>query len=161
MSDLHERLAALSPEQRALFEARLRKKGLSIPKPHAVLKREGDGPWPLSIDQEQLWVVDQIDPGTAAYNVHTAMSLRGSLDVGSLERAINEIVRRHEILRTTFQPVQGRPVQVVSPASSSPLPVTDVSGARDAWQTAMRLAVEEMGKPFDLGRGPLMRVRLL
>src|SRR5215216_583467 len=161
MSDLYERLAALSPEQRALLEARLKSKGLSVPKSEAISQRKGEGPWALSIDQEQLWVVDQIERGTAAYNVHTAIRLTGQLDERALERAINEIVKRHEVLRTTFQAVGGRPVQVIAPALGLSVPVTDVSGEADAWQEAIRLAVEEIAKPFDLQSGPLMRVRLL
>ncbi|HVG17876.1 MAG TPA: condensation domain-containing protein, partial [Blastocatellia bacterium] len=161
MSDLYERLSALSPEQRALFETRLRQKGLSIPKSQTILRRKEPGPRELSIDQEQLWVVNQLDPDSAAYNVHSAMSLAGPLDVAALERTIKEIVSRHEMLRTTFQAVDGRPLQVISPEPSPPLRVIDLSGEARAWEEAIRLAVEEIKRPFDLARGPLGRVRLL
>ncbi|MFP5262667.1 MAG: condensation domain-containing protein, partial [Blastocatellia bacterium] len=161
MSDLYERLSALSPEQRALFETRLKQRGLSIPKSQAIQRRNGPGPHALSIDQEQLWVVNQLDPGNAAYNVHSAMSLTGPLDVAALERTIREIISRHEMLRTTFQAVGGRPVQVITQDFSLPLGVTDVSGQANAPEEAIRLADEEIRRPFDLAAGPLLRVRLL
>ncbi|HEX8089516.1 MAG TPA: condensation domain-containing protein, partial [Blastocatellia bacterium] len=161
MSDLYERLSALSPEQRALFETRLKQKGLSIPKSQAIPRRKGHGPRPLSIDQEQLWVVNQLDPGSAAYNVHSAMSLTGPLDVAALERTISEIISRHEMLRTTFQSVDGRPLQVITQELSLPLSVIDISSEAHAREEAIRLADEEIRRPFDLAAGPLFRARLL
>ena len=161
MSELYERLSALSPQQRALLEARLKQKGLSLPKPLGIVKRSAVGHAPLSIDQEQLWIVDQIDPGNAAYNISTAMRLIGRLDIKAVERSINEIVRRHEALRTTFRAIDGRPMQVVAPSLSLPLPVTDVAREEGAEQEALRLATQEISRPFDLSRGPLVRARIL
>src|SRR5262249_27168476 len=148
------------------LEARLKQKGLSLPKPQGIVKRSAAGPAPLSpaplsIDQEQLWIVDQIDPGNAAYNISTAMRLIGRLDITAIERAINEIVRRHEALRTTFRAIDGRPAQVVAPSLSVSLPVTDVAREEGAEQEALRLATQEIGRPFDLSRGPLVRARIL
>jgi len=161
MSELYERLSALSPQQRTLLEARLKQKGLRLPKPQGIGKRTVAGPAPLSIDQEQLWIVDQIDPSNTAYNISTAMRLTGRLDIAAIERAINEIVRRHEVLRTTFRAIDGRPVQVVAPSLSVPLPVTDIAHETGAAQEALRLATQEISRPFDLSRGPLVRARML
>ncbi|HKP10462.1 MAG TPA: amino acid adenylation domain-containing protein, partial [Blastocatellia bacterium] len=161
MSELYERLSALSPQQRALLEARLKQKGLRLPKPQGIVKRTDAGPAPLSIDQEQLWIVDQIDPGNAAYNVSTAMRLTGRLDIAIIERAINEIVRRHEVLRTTFSAIDGRPVQVVASSLNVPLRLTDLAHKAEATEEALRLATQEINQPFDLSRGPLVRARIL
>jgi amino acid adenylation domain-containing protein/non-ribosomal peptide synthase protein (TIGR01720 family) len=161
MSELYNRLSALSPQQRALLEARLKQKGLHLPKSQSIVKRTSSGPLPLSIDQEQLWVVDQIDPCNTAYNISTAMRLSGRLDVAAIGRAINEIVRRHEALRTTFRAIDGRPAQVVAPPLNVPLPLTDLSQEAGGPQEVMRLATAEISRPFDLARGPLVRARIL
>ena len=86
---------------------------------------------PLSFAQERLWFLDQLTPGTAAYNVPTAVRLQGRLDVAALERSLNEIVRRHEILRTTFVLQDEHPGQVIAPATPRPLPQVDLSGLPD------------------------------
>src|SRR5437868_5708903 len=103
MKDLSERISALSPQQRVLFEARLKQQGLDAAKAtspvRAITRRERVGTCPLSFDQERLWRIDQARPGNPAYNIYTASRLRGPLDPAVMERAINEIVRRHEILR--------------------------------------------------------------
>ncbi|WP_240360579.1 non-ribosomal peptide synthetase [Pyxidicoccus caerfyrddinensis] len=117
---------------------------------------------PLSFAQQRLWFIDQMDPGSAAYNVPTAVRMVGTLDVPSLERALNALVERHESLRTTFASSDGEPVQLIHPASATTLPVVDLSTlppeAREAG--ARRLAVTEAGEPFDLVRGPLFRASL-
>ena len=119
--------------------------------------------FPLSFAQERLWFLDQFEPGSPFYNIPAAVRLTGKLDVVALERTLNEIVRRHEVLRTTFATVNREPVQVISPARMLSLPVIDL---QDLPQTrreaeAMRLATEEARRPFDLTRGPLLRGSLL
>src|SRR5260221_93730 len=83
--------------------------------------------FPTSYSQQRLWFLDQLQPGSGAYNVPTAARLQGPLDAAVLERAFNEVVARHESLRTTFASEAGVPVQVVAPALSIPLPVEDLS----------------------------------
>ena len=128
-----------------------------------VERRAGEGPAPLSYAQRRLWFLDQFQPGSAFYNLPGAVRLRGALDVKAFERSLNEVVRRHEILRTTFKTVEGEPAQFVSPAHHVPLPVTDLSslpdGAREA--EARRLSEEEARRPFDLAAGPPLRAQLL
>jgi amino acid adenylation domain-containing protein len=121
------------------------------------------GELPLSFAQQQLWVIDQVEAGSAFYNVPTAVRLTGALDAAALGRAFDHLVERHETLRTTFSEQDGVPVQVISDAAPLALPVTDLShlpaGEREA--EVRRLSGEEAATPFDLARGPLLRVRLL
>ena len=163
MKDLAERISALSPQQRALFEAQLKKRGLDALKKERILRRKEHNFCPLSVDQERLWVIDQMEPGGHAYNVYTAIRLKGALNVAVMERSLNEIVRRHEVLRTTFTTRDGQPVQSIAPHLSITLPVVDLRALPEAEREAeaLRLATEEVRKPFDLARGPLLRFSLL
>ncbi|HVR95935.1 MAG TPA: condensation domain-containing protein, partial [Thermoanaerobaculia bacterium] len=118
-----------------------------------------DGPLPLSFAQERLWFLDRLRPGEATYNVPIALELDGELDAGALAGSLDEIVRRHEVLRTTFERRGGRPVQIVAPEGGWPVAWADLSGLpdaerEDAARQALTAAVEA---PFDLGRGPLVR----
>ena len=74
-----------------------------------------------------MWFLDQLEPGSAIYNIPAAVRLRGALDVGALERTLSEVVRRHEVLRTHFIAVDGEPVQVIEPAAPLKLQVVDLS----------------------------------
>ncbi len=131
--------------------------------PPPIQPRLRTGSLPLSFAQERLWVLAQLDPEGVAYNIPIALRVTGPLDVTALELSFNEVVRRHESLRTTFQSLNGVPVQVV--ASSLRLPVTVIDlqhlpvEARD--QAAVRLAGVESQRPFDLRYGPLLRVSLI
>ena len=114
-----------------------------------------DGHLPLSFAQQRLWFLEQLEPGDA-YNLFTALRLRG-FEIGLLEASLSEIVRRHEILRTTFPAVDGVPAQHISPPSPMVIPRTRAAD----WEEVRRLAREEAIRPFDLGRGPLFRARIL
>ena len=120
-------------------------------------------PPPLSFAQERLWFLDQVAPGNAFYNFPLARTLRGRLRVSVLERALNEIVRRHEVLRSHFPRVDGQPVQAVQRHRPLALPVVDLrclhKNDRDS-ETA-RLAREEAHRPFDLSKSPSFRSTLL
>src|SRR5262245_10315704 len=99
MKDLSKRIAELSPEKRALLEARLlRDKGAAI----GIPRRNASDPAPLSFAQQRLWFLDQFDPGKPYYNLPLAIRLTGDLDVPALTRSLDAIVERHEILRTTY-----------------------------------------------------------
>ncbi|MEW5926225.1 MAG: amino acid adenylation domain-containing protein [Gemmatimonadota bacterium] len=129
-----------------------------------ILAAPRDGsPLPLSFAQQRLWFIDRLEPGSAAYNLAFPLRLRGALDARALARALTEVVRRHEALRTVFRAAEGGPVQVVLPAGPLPLPAVDLGGlpeeAREA--EALRLAAEDAERPFDLARGPLIRAALL
>jgi amino acid adenylation domain-containing protein len=148
-----------SDAKRALIEARLSRQGRSsgiVPRAH------GDGA-PLSFAQERLWFLEQLEPGSATYNMSVARHLGGALDEAVLERALGEVVRRHEALRTVFREVDGSPVQVIAPFGGFTLPVEDLSGLGEAEREgeASRRAMDEARLPFDLAAGPLFRAALL
>ena len=84
-------------------------------------------PLPLSYAQQRLWFLDQLEPGGVAYNLPMALRMRGALDTGALEASLSELVRRHEILRTTFDLVDGAPVQVIAAPTPLRLEVVDLS----------------------------------
>ena len=121
------------------------------------------GIYPLSFAQRRLWFVDQLEPGIVAYNISRALRLRGELNVKVLQRVIDALIQRHAVLRTTFTSIDGQAVQVVADRQTIDLPVVDLDGlvSDEKELEARRLAVLEFRRPFDLERGPLIRVKLL
>ncbi len=117
----------------------------------------------LSLAQERLWFLDQLDPGVAAYNLPAVLRLRGVLKIDVLQRGLTEMIRRHEILRTTFDSIDGRPTQIIKTAVSQTFPVIDLGMLSDTEQASKvkKLISEEIGRPFDLVEGPLLRISLL
>ena len=122
-----------------------------------------DGYLPLSFAQQRLWFIDQLAPGNSAYNIPAAVRLEGPLNVMALERSLNEIVRRHEALRTTFTIVDGGPAQVIAPSLTMAPRVIDLQALSENAREieVQRLAAEEACRPFDLAHGPLLRVTLV
>ncbi|MEF7612900.1 amino acid adenylation domain-containing protein [Aquincola sp. MAHUQ-54] len=167
MSDhLAQQIERLSPEKRALLAQRLRARsqGTEGGAPRITPRpRSGDERFRLSHAQERLWFLDQMNPGNAFYNIPAAIPLRFAVNAAALERALNELVRRHESLRTTFESPDGQPRQVVQPYQPRALPQTDLRERPAAERAALadRLAAEEAARPFDLERGPLFRAGLV
>jgi amino acid adenylation domain-containing protein len=122
-----------------------------------------DGPLPLSMNQEHLWRLDQMIPDTHFFNMPYVYRLRGELNVEALEKALKEIVQRHEALRTVFDVVDGGPVQVVRDGSEFHLVEIDLrrESANRLSQRAAKLIFEERERPFHLATGPLFRTVLL
>ncbi len=118
---------------------------------------------PLSFAQQRLWFLDQIESGSAFYNISGAVCLSGKLDAQSLERALFEMTRRHEILRTTFKAADGLPRQVIATPVQSPLPILDLRALSESDREAEteRIINSEANKMFDLSEGPLFRVILI
>jgi amino acid adenylation domain-containing protein len=118
---------------------------------------------PLSFAQERMWLLDQIDPGAAACNLFHTVDISGPLAPALLARSLDEVVRRHQILRTTFAAPGGVPEPVVAPAARRPLPLIDLTGLPEpAWRPEVaRLSTEERRLPFDLAAEPLFRVALV
>lgn len=116
-----------------------------------------------SFSQQRLWFLDQLEPGTAAYNLARAFSIRGPLDVGVLETALQTVVLRHSSLRTVFDSVNGECRQVVLPEISTEVPVLDLYETPESSREseAVKVIAEEAKKPFDLSQGPLLRCLLV
>ena len=153
----------MSAAKRALLEKRLAGRGQDAPDKEAIGRRLRVGPPPLSFSQQRLWFLSQLEPELVAYNISEAVRLSGGLDVPALNWCFNEIVRRHESLRTSFDMIAGQPVQVIAPALELSIPVVDLNqfpdDERDA--EALRLSRVETEQPFDLVRGPLIRAVLI
>ncbi|MEP7126667.1 MAG: amino acid adenylation domain-containing protein, partial [Byssovorax sp.] len=134
--------------------------GVSAP-PLARIAREGQ--LAASFGQERLWFLAQLDPDDVSYNIPLIIGMSGALDAAALARVLAEIVRRHEVLRTTFATVDGRSLQVVHDHAELPLPITDLSAISpaDRDETVRRAIAAEMARPFDLAHGPVIRARLL
>ena len=134
--------------------------GLQVPPIQTVPK---DGNLPLSFAQQRLWFLDQLQPGSSFYNVARARRLRGPLDVAALESSFNQIVRRHESLRTTFGSDEGTPFQRILNQTLTAIPIVDLSAKPEDEREpeARRLAAEEINQPFDLTQGPFLRVKLI
>jgi Condensation domain len=118
---------------------------------------------PASIAQERVWTLQQALPGLPFFNILYALRLTSPIDMGDLERSINEVVRRHEILRTTFAVVDGRHVQVIAPHLTVPLTFDDLHALPESKKETVgqRLVQEEVLHSFDLAQGPLFRTRLV
>jgi amino acid adenylation domain-containing protein/non-ribosomal peptide synthase protein (TIGR01720 family) len=163
-----ERIAVLTPEQRALFE-KLREKQRRAARLHQpppirrVSGPTGEGDWPLSLDQERYWFMEQLYPGGAGLNITAATRMRGPLLPVTLAAGLSEIVRRHAAWRTVFPAVGGKPVQRVEAPRPQRLPVIDLGGlpAERREPEVLRLVNEDSATCFDLERGPLVRSSLV
>ncbi|MFP2933923.1 condensation domain-containing protein, partial [Pyxidicoccus sp. 3LG] len=151
-------LASLAPR---IEDARRERDGIRLP-PLVPVPRTGA--LPLSFAQQRLWFLDRLQPGSAFYNIASAMQLDGHLDLRALEGALQGLVQRHEALRTSFHMKEdGSPVQQLHPEAALPLTVVDLSHLPESEREAeaRRQASLEAQKPFDLTRAPLMRTTVL
>ncbi|WDD36480.1 amino acid adenylation domain-containing protein (plasmid) [Nostoc sp. UHCC 0926] len=119
--------------------------------------------FPTSFAQQRLWFLDQLAPGNPFYNVSTALHLTGSLNFTALKQTFNEIVRRHETLRTRFVMVEQQPVQAIAPSLTIPLPLIDLRNfdSPERGTRMQQIVTQEAQHPFNLTTGPLLRVKLL
>jgi amino acid adenylation domain-containing protein len=149
-----------SPTVAAMAESleALVKEGKGVQSP-AIVRVSREQELPLSFAQQRLWFIDQLEPNSSGYNSTSAVRLAGTLDLAALRRTFNEIVRRHEVLRTTFAVVDGRPVQLISGERQVALPVIELPEAGQA--EVLRFANEDSLRPFDLAVGPLVRMSVL
>ncbi len=164
MSEVSSRIATLSPEQLARLSQQLKAKKSSKGSKAREIPRRAEGDHsPLSFSQQRLWFLDQLTPANASYHIPSALRLSGPLNLAGLKQAFSEIIRRHEVLRTTFVTVDGQPVQVVGPAFEPPLPTIDLQGLNhtDQQSCTLNLATQHVMAPFDLSHGPLLRTTLL
>ena len=139
----------------------IRARGTTSGQPIPVAPR--DGQLPASFTQEALWFLDQLENDRATYTAFPSVRIKGALDVAALDRALAEIVRRHESLRTRFPEVDGRPVQVIEPPESRAFSFADLSGlgATEREVALQRAIAQQAGRPIDLQKGPLLRIAVL
>lgn len=164
MSEVSEQLANLSPEQRDLLVLLLNKKKREAGTRSVVKTRSREtDTFPLSFAQQRLWVLSQLQSDNTVYNMGGGVRMRGKLNQHALERALCEIVSRHEVLRTTFKQIDGEPVQVIGPPQALSLVSFSLESlpAAQAEVEAMMLARQEWRQSFDLERGLLFRPKLL
>ena len=149
----------LSPARRAILEARLRGRNRAS----TIERRAPGGDAPLSFAQERFWFLERLGQGGMAYTLPRALRLPGGVDESAMERALGEVLRRHEALRTTFREVDGVPVQVTAPYTGFTLPVDDLSAlVPSAREAEIRRRTERAATfVFDLWTGPLFRAKLL
>jgi amino acid adenylation domain-containing protein len=162
MDDLRQRIASLSPEKRALFDQLLMQRTAAGMKEQAIPRREASTPCPLSFAQQRLWFLDQFEPDSPLYNVAKAFMVHGPLDESALRRALEAIIVRHEVLRTTFNTVDGEPVQVIGEPRAVPLSIIELSTLPDAQREVElhRRLTGEVRRPFDLAHDVMLRSAL-
>ncbi|MCL1471379.1 non-ribosomal peptide synthetase [Argonema antarcticum] len=153
----------LSPSKQALLAKRLRGEIQSDSPINLIPRRDLNNPAPLSFPQQRLWLLQQIDRDNSAYNEQGAIELKGELNVAALESSLNEIIERHESLRTTFKMMEGQPVQIISQSLTIKLPIVNLSDLPLSEQNnqIQQLTLEQSQSPFDLSQGPLLRWMLL
>ncbi len=122
-----------------------------------------NGRLPLTLGQERLWILNQLEPDSPVYNVPFAFRLQGDLDKAALKRSLNEIVKRHEVLRTTFKKEGDTPIQVIAPILKLDLPLVDLQDwpVVDREKALAQYLKKQAAQPFDMEQGPLVRVALI
>lgn len=150
-STFADRLRALTPEKQRLLALKMRARTANAER-IVALPRNDQEPLPLSFSQQRLWLLHQLDPGSALYNTFLAVRLSGSLRLAPLASAFQEIIRRHEALRTTFSMDSSGPVQIVHPPAPFLVPVVDLRHLPEAQREAhaLLLARKEVRRPFSL-----------
>ncbi len=128
----------------------------------ALVPVDRTAPLPLSFTQQRLWFLDQLEPDTTTYNIPVATRLKGSLNVAALEKSLQRVVERHEVLRTTFTQENGRPVQQIQAFVPTTLTLIDLSHlpSEARLEEAKKLIEVDANQPFDLQKGPLLRYKL-
>ncbi|MFP2934933.1 condensation domain-containing protein, partial [Pyxidicoccus sp. 3LG] len=147
----------------ALLAERLQQRTGTTTRQPPLVPSERTQTLPLSFAQQRLWFLDQLQPGSAAYNIPWVLKLEGALDVSALHQTLQSLRQRHEVLRTTFVVRDGEPTQQIHAEFKLELPVVDLSALPSAQRDAeaRRLAGEEAQRPFDLAHGPLVRATLV
>ena len=161
--DLAVRIAGLSPEKRALLEFKLKKKGSDASGQETIPRSASRATAPLSFAQQRLWFLAQLEPDSAAYNIHRAIRLSGALNIEALQKSLDAIVARHEVLRTTFAGVDGVPVQVIAASRLVEFEVIDLSqrASSDQNREVQSLLDERIQRPFDLSSDLMLKATLV
>ncbi|MBE9162160.1 non-ribosomal peptide synthetase [Tychonema sp. LEGE 06208] len=163
MSDLIERIAGLSPQKRELLLQRLNHKKESVSLAKILPQSRDSNTFPLSFAQQRLWFFEQLNPGNFTYHIVAGVRLTGTLDARSLDRSLNELVKRHEVLRTAFKTINGQPIQAI--ASNLELKILEIDlrslPETERSREVERLIAAEAKQAFDLSQAPLLRAKLL
>jgi amino acid adenylation domain-containing protein len=160
MSEAIKNTSELSTEERAALVMRLKREADTAPR-EAIPRHRESGPFPLSFAQQRLWFLNVLEPNSP-YIIPANFHLKGRLNREALERTVNEIVRRHEALRTTFTAIGGQPVQMITPHLTLPMPVYDLGNLPEGErETEIKRHKLEMLRPFNLSQAPLVRASLL
>ena len=162
LEDIARRLATLPHDKQAEFARWLAHREISVLS-LPIVPQQRPAALPLSFAQRRLWLLDQLHPGGSSYNVPRVYALTGALDAAALGRALDDLVARHEVLRTSYAEADGEPAQIVGPATAIDLAPIDLGAlpAHARLAEARRLADDEAARPFDLARGPVFRARLV
>ena len=158
------RLASLSPAKRALLELKLQQGRAGLPGNMTIPRGGNRNSAPLSFAQQRLWFLNQLEPDSCAYNERSALRLDGPLKVDVLRGALNAIVERHEVLRTTYAMTDGgEPVQQIGPARDVDLPIIDISEVAEDQREdeVQKIAAEFRERPFDLSKDMPLRLALI
>jgi amino acid adenylation domain-containing protein len=159
----HFDAATISRAKRELLAKYLRGDLAAQPATNEIPRRASNAPLQLSFAQERLWFLDQLMPGSPVFNVPTAVRISRPLDLEVLQRCVDEIIQRHEVLRSTFVTIDGKPAPVVNSQIETRISVVDLTQldheAREA--ESLRLTQEAALRSFDLARGPLIRTALI
>jgi NRPS condensation-like uncharacterized protein/alpha-ketoglutarate-dependent taurine dioxygenase len=162
-TDRLQRLEKLSPAKRALLLKALHREAAQGEAQERIPRLSRRDAIPASFAQQSLWFLHQLEPDNPSYNVPAAVRLNGQLNVSALEQSLNEIIRRHEVLRTTFDTVAGESRQVIREEVKLRIVVESLEDlhAGEREQEAEKLSLAEARRPFDLVNGPVLRVKLL
>ncbi|HEV3041225.1 MAG TPA: amino acid adenylation domain-containing protein [Candidatus Angelobacter sp.] len=162
-SKVAARRAGLSSAKQAELKKLLKKTSAQESAVTMIARHSHEGPVPLSFGQQRLWFVEQMTPGTPVYNIPVAIRLSGKLNLGALHRALNEVIRRHESLRTNFLEGSGQGVQLIAAGRTIELPVVSLQDLQNPEQhiEACRFAFEYSRLPFDLTKDALLRATIL
>ena len=163
MNDINQRIRQLSPAKRRLLEQKLKQKNSNPHQDRRISQKTKTATSPLSFSQTRMWLLDRLKPGDPTYNRPSNIQISGRLNVEVLEKSLNEIIRRHDVLRTSFIAEIGQPVQKITPHLRLTLPVIDLCELRslEKDQEIQRLTEAEAQHSFDLSQLPLIRASLL
>ncbi|WP_342026024.1 amino acid adenylation domain-containing protein [Cytobacillus pseudoceanisediminis] len=163
MRDVKKSLESLSPEKRALLELLRKEKRQQEQQKQVIRRRPDRNLYPLSQSQKSLWIADQVEPNSSLYNISSGLRLKGTLDIEALERALTEVLKRHESLRARFTSVEGKPVQTIGKVDKFELPKIDLRTlpAVKLNSRMIELVEEEIKRSFNLNLGPLVRGLLI
>ncbi|MEC4812714.1 MAG: amino acid adenylation domain-containing protein [Scytonema sp. PMC 1069.18] len=162
-NDLTKKIASLSPAKRALLERRLKQQKANDSEQQVISRNSYHSPLPLSFTQQRMWFGTQLKPNSPLFNVVNAVEINGFLNVEVLQQALDAIVERHTVLRSTIKQIDGEPVQIIAPSQKVTIQYVDLREVAvvERKNESQRFINEEIQRPFNLESGPVLRLTLL